>query len=256
MEFVDTHTHVYLENFDEDRDEVIARAIEKGVSRILLPNIDPSSFEALHRLSGKYPDQCFPMMGLHPTSVKQDWEDVLEKVKHLLDSRKYFAVGEIGIDLYWDKTYQKEQEQAFLTQCGWAAERSLPVSIHCRESLDLVISLLEEHSFKGLRGVFHCFTGTREQAGRIINLGFHLGIGGVLTFKNSGLKKELRGLSPEHMVLETDAPFLAPMPYRGKRNEPAYIPLIANHLADALDMDPEEVAERTTRQAKHIFKLP
>lgn len=255
MIFVDTHTHLYLNAFDDDREDVVRNAIGKNIEIMLLPNIDSTSIDHLHSLCMEFPENCFPMMGLHPTSVKENYRDELSIVEAQFEKHKYVAVGEIGIDLYWDKTFAKEQEIAFRQQVDMALEMGLPIAIHSRESIDLLISILHDYNKSGLRGVFHCFTGTLEQAHQIIDLGFLLGIGGVLTFKNSKLEEVVRMINPDHILLETDAPFLAPVPYRGKRNESAYIRLIARKLADILNKSLDEVAERTTSNALELFGL-
>jgi TatD DNase family protein len=253
MKLVDTHTHLYLNAFDEDREECLQRAIASGVNAFLLPNIDRSSIAPMKALVRAWPQHCFPMMGLHPTSVKENWEDELSVIKEELDRGAYSAVGEIGIDLYWDQSFRDIQIEVFCLQAQWAAAKQLPVSIHCRESMDLLLDTLESLALPGLQGVFHCFTGNAKQAARIIEMGFHLGIGGVFTFKNAGLRLVLKDLGPGALVLETDAPFLAPVPYRGKRNEPAYIPLVVRHLADTLGYKAEEIAEITTANALKVY---
>lgn len=253
MKLVDTHTHLYLNAFDEDREESLQRAIAAGVDRFLLPNIDRSSIAPMKAMAAAWPQHCFPMMGLHPTSVKENWEEELAVIKEELDKGSYSAVGEIGIDLYWDQSFRDIQIEVFKMQAKWAVEKHLPISIHCRESMDLVLDTLESLALPGLQGVFHCFTGNEKQAARIIGMGFYLGIGGVFTFKNASLRTVLKDLGPEALVLETDAPFLAPVPYRGKRNEPAYIPIIVRHLADTLGNSPEEIAEITTANALKVY---
>ena len=230
MIFTDTHTHLYLNAFDEDRDKVVKKAITENVECMLLPNIDRGSVDGLLKLCNKFPDNCFPMMGLHPTSVKDNYREELESVKDWFEKGDFIAVGEIGIDLYWDKTYQKEQEEAFRFQIDLAIDKDLPIVIHSRESFDEIFQVLEDYRNTELKGVFHCFTGTAKQAGLAIELGFYLGIGGVVTFKNSGLDKVVENVDMEHLLLETDSPFLAPMPFRGKRNESSYINLIANKI--------------------------
>jgi len=255
MIFIDTHTHLYLNAFDDDREDVVNKAIEKNIEIMLLPNIDRTSMESMHSLCQKFPDNCFPMMGLHPTSVKDDFLEELSIIRDQFASNEYVAVGEIGIDLYWDKKFVREQEIAFRNQVDMALEMNLPVVIHSRESIDLLISILSKYNKSGIRGVFHCFTGTIEQAQKIIDLGFYLGIGGVLTFKNSKLDEVIRRIDLDHILLETDAPFLAPVPYRGKRNESAYIRLIARKLADIKSVSIEEVAERTTSNARDLFGI-
>lgn len=251
--FVDTHTHLYLKEFTADIDEVIKKAIHAGVSTFLLPNIDSSSIDVLNALCNKYPAYCFPMMGLHPCSVKENYLDELTIAYNLLKTKKYIAVGEIGIDLYWDKTFYTQQVDALIKQINWALELGLPIVIHCRNSFDEIYEILS--SFKKLpKGIFHCFSGNEEQANKIIDTtNFKLGIGGVLTFKNSGLDKAIANIDLKHLVLETDAPYLAPVPYRGKRNEPCYIPLIAEKLAEIKKCTVSQVATITTANAKEVF---
>lgn len=255
MNLIDTHTHIYAEEFDHDRDEAIQRAIDLGVTKLLLPNIDLESIEPMHKVCDQYPENCFPMMGLHPTSVKQDYQKVLAKIKTELDNRKYIAIGEIGIDLYWDKTCAKEQRLALLEQFQWAIDYKLPVVIHSRESLPEIIETIREFNHPDLRGVFHCFPGTQQQAEEVINAGFFLGIGGVVTFKNSGLDKEIEGIDLKNIIIETDSPYLTPTPYRGKRNESAYVNLIAQKLADIYNVSTEEVARITTENASKLFQI-
>jgi len=251
--FVDTHTHLYSEEFSTDIDEALKKAIDAGIERFFLPNIDSSSADGMHHLCEKHPQHCFPMMGLHPCSVKENYKEELVIVYKYLQSRKYVAVGEIGIDLYWDKTFYKEQVEAFEQQINWALEFNLPIVIHCRNSFDEIYEVL--CSFKKLpKGIFHCFSGNAEQAQKIIDkTNFKLGIGGVVTFKNSGLDKAIENVDLKHLVLETDSPYLAPMPYRGKRNESAYIPLIAAKIAEVKKCSLLEVANATTDNAKEIF---
>ncbi|MCO6491588.1 MAG: TatD family hydrolase [Phaeodactylibacter sp.] len=255
MRLIDTHTHLYLEQFDEDRDEMIQRALDSGVEQFFLPNIDSSSITKMLELEEAYPGRCFAMMGLHPCSVKEDYEEELAIVRDWLDERPFCAVGEIGIDLYWDKSFLEQQKEAFRIQAGWAKELGLPVVLHSREATDILIGLVEEAKDERLRGVFHCFSGTEEQARRIIELGFFLGIGGVVTFKNAGLDKVMEKIGLEHVVLETDSPFLAPAPYRGKRNESAYVRLVAEKLAAIKGVSFREVAETTSRNAGQLFPV-
>lgn len=250
---IDTHTHLYLPQFDEDRAEVIDRANEKGVERFYLPNIDSTSMDAMFALEAAHPESCFAMMGLHPCSVKENYEEELALVKKWLDTRDFCAVGEIGIDLHWDKTTLDIQKKAFRQQIDWAKEYELPIVIHSRESIDIIIEILEEEKDRRLRGIFHCFTGNVEQANKIIALGFYLGIGGVLTFKNSGLDKTIAKVGLEHLVLETDSPYLSPTPFRGKRNESAYVELVAKKLAEVKQVEIEEVAKATTANSEKIF---
>jgi TatD DNase family protein len=256
MILTDSHAHLYLEHFDPDRDQVIGNAIQKGVKYMLLPNIDKESILPMMQLAGKYPGHCFPMMGLHPTSVGPDYADQLEAVKSWLKKGKFYAIGEMGIDLYWDKTYFAEQQDAFRIQVELALEYDLPLVIHSRNSFDEIFRLMDEVWQPGLKGVFHCFTGTLEQAEHIINLGFLLGIGGVITYKNSGLPEVIEKISLEHLLLETDAPFLAPVPYRGKRNESAFIPDIAQKIAEIKKVTIEDIAKITTQNAINLFHLP
>lgn len=256
MTFIDTHNHIYLPEFDEDRSSVIEEAIQAGVTKILLPNVDSSTIGAMLQLSESYPNNCFPMMGLHPTSVKENVEEELAIVEKLLKEKTFIAIGEIGIDLYWDKTFVQEQEEAFKFQVALAKKYNLPIVIHSRDSFDELLNLLDKIHTPELNGVFHCFTGTEKQAQKIINeYGFKLGIGGVLSFKNSGLADQIKNIGLEHFILETDAPYLAPVPYRGKRNQPAYIPLIAQKLAEVKGVSVDEIAERTTQNAKELFNL-
>jgi TatD DNase family protein len=254
--FVDTHAHTYAEAFAEDRDQSIERALENGVKKILLPNIDLESLPGLLQLQEKYPDICYPMIGLHPCDVKPDtYETVLKTLKQELDSKpsKYIAIGETGIDLYWDKSTQEAQIEALEIQVQWCKETLKPIVLHARESLEVLIEVLSRPKNKGIRGVFHCFTGTFAQAQQIIAMGFDIGIGGVLTFKKSSLVEVIEKLPLEHIILETDSPYLAPTPYRGKRNESAYIPIIAQKLAEIKGISIEEVAKCTTENAERIF---
>ncbi len=255
MLFVDTHTHLYLEQFRLDRTETIERAFQKKVKYMLLPAIDSHSFEAMMKLHEDYPQHCFPMIGLHPTHVKKDVAEQLAFVEKYLDDKRFLAIGEIGIDLYWEDSFLKEQEHAFRQQLTWSMKKNLPVVIHSRESMNMIIDILEEKENQSASGIFHCFTGSLEQANRILALGdFKLGIGGVLTFKNSGLSQLVRDIDLEDIVLETDSPFLAPAPYRGKRNESAYIPIIAEHLSQIKGVDVDEIAAITTNNTGKIFK--
>lgn len=252
---VDTHTHLYSSQFDDDLEAVIGRAIENGVERMLLPNIDRSSTDALWNVVNTFPERCFPMMGLHPCSVNETYKDELDHVEKELATGRYIAVGEIGIDLYWDKTYVNEQVTAFGQQMNWAKELNLPVAIHCRESFDEIFASVEKVQDGRLRGVLHCFTGTEEQARKCIDLGLHLGLGGVLTFKKSGIDAAIKDIPMEWLVLETDSPYLAPTPYRGKRNESAYTKLVAEKLAEVKEMTLDEVAAITTKNAEQLFNL-
>jgi TatD DNase family protein len=257
MHLVDTHTHLYSDQFKEDREEMFKRAQENGISHFFLPNIDAGSIKGMNELVAKYPKSCYPMMGLHPCSVKENVEEELKLMKNELDSStSYVAVGEIGIDLYWDKTFLKQQEYAFRKQIEWAKEKGLPIVIHCREAFQEILQILDEVNDNRLTGIFHCFTGNEEQARNILAYGgFKLGIGGVITFKNAGLDKVVKTLSLNDLVLETDAPYLAPAPYRGKRNESAYLLLVAEKLAELFEVSMEEVQQITSQNAFSIFKI-
>ena len=254
MRLIDTHTHLYAKQFDSDRDVMIQRAADAGVEQFFLPNIDSSSIPGMLALEEKYPERCFAMMGLHPCSVKENVEEELKVVESWLQKRPFCAVGEIGIDLYWDKTFFEQQKEAFLRQIRWAKSMDLPIVIHAREATDLIIGLLEQEKDERLRGIFHCFTGTAAQAEAIIGLGFLLGIGGVVTFKNAGLDKVVAGIDLQHLVLETDAPYLAPAPKRGKRNESAYVRLVAEKIAAVQQRPFAEVAAQTTANALALFQ--
>ena len=255
MKFIDTHTHLFSPQFDEDRNVVVQNAIEAGITRMLLPNIDVESIPAMHDLADSFPKNCYPMMGLHPCSVNESWEKDLATIYEWLNQRDYCAIGEIGMDLYWDQSTRNLQEQAFRAQITWAKERKLPVVIHVREAFDETLAIIDELNDERLTGVFHCFTGTPNQAQHIIEYGgFKLGIGGVLTFKNSGVDKVIKEIDLKHLILETDAPYLAPTPKRGKRNESAYLTYIASKLAEIKDCSIEDIAQLTTENAKALFK--
>jgi len=253
--FTDTHAHLYLEEFDQDRDQVMQRAASKYVFNLFLPNIDSASLERLLKVCENWPHLCYPMMGLHPTSVGLNFRDELVTVSRYLSDPKYrfYAVGEIGIDLYWDRTFEKEQTEAFNIQLDMAVEHHLPVAIHTRNSIEVALDVLESRNDQGLTGVFHCFSGDVTQAERAVKLGFYLGIGGVITYKKSGLTDVVSAMPLESFLLETDAPFLPPVPHRGKRNEPSYIPLIAQKISEIKGLTLEEVAEVTTRNAGKLF---
>jgi TatD DNase family protein len=251
--FVDTHTHLYAEEFDTDRTALINKAIANGVSRFYLPNIFSESIQGMLDLEENYPSICFPMMGLHPCEVKENYLDELALAENWLKQRSFTAIGEIGIDLYWDKTFLKEQQIAFRTQIDWALKYNYSIVIHCRDAFDEIYDILKSYS-KLPKGIFHCFSGNIEQANKIIDLGhFKLGIGGVLTFKNSGLDKVVEQIDLKHLVLETDAPYLAPAPFRGKRNEPIYLLEVAKKLAEIKNCSINEVAEMTTQNANFVF---
>lgn len=253
MIITDTHTHLYSEAFDEDRDLVIANALEKGVSRFFIPAIDSSYTQRMLDLEKDFPEHVFLMAGLHPTHVKENYQEELLHVSNMLEEHKYYAIGEIGIDLFWEKEYLIEQQNAFVSQIKLAKENKLPIVIHCRDAFDEVFEILEQEKGEDLRGIFHCFTGTFEQAQKAISYNMKLGIGGVVTFKNGKIDKFLQGIDLEHIVLETDAPYLAPTPYRGKRNESGYIVNVLEKLADIHRLTKEEVAKVTTNNSIKVF---
>ena len=251
----DTHTHLYSEQFDDDRNEMIQRAKKAGVSRFFIPAIDSSYTERMLSLENNYPNDVFLMMGLHPTSVKENYQEELAHVKEMIDKRKFFAIGEIGIDLYWDKTFLTQQQEAFRTQIQWAKENNLPIVIHCREAFNEIFEILEAEKGDDLFGIFHCFTGTLEQAEKAISYNMKLGIGGVATFKNGKIDKFLNQIDIKHIVLETDSPYLAPTPYRGKRNESSYITNVVDKLVDIYGITFDEISEITTQNSKDIFSV-
>ena len=251
----DTHTHLYASQFDEDQNEMMQRAKEAGVSRFFIPAIDASYTERMLQLEKNYPNDVFLMMGLHPTSVKENYVEELAHVKKWIDKKDFYAIGEIGIDLYWDKTFLAQQQEAFRTQIQWAKEKKLPIVIHCRDAFDEIFEVLETEKGDNLFGIFHCFTGTIEQAEKAISYNMKLGIGGVATFKNGKIDKFLNEIDLKHIVLETDAPYLAPTPYRGKRNESAYITKVVDKLVDIYGLPFEEIAEITTQNSKDVFGI-
>lgn len=253
MILADSHAHVYSEQFKPDRDAMLSRAYEAGVQTIYMPNIDHTSIDVMLETEARFPHQCYPMMGLHPCSVGKHFEKQLYEVEEWLAKRPFAAVGECGIDLYWDKTLLAEQQEALRIQIAMAKQHKLPLVLHTRDAFRETADLIEAAQDGTLRGVFHCFSGSKDEAEEVIRLGFKLGIGGVATFKNGGLDKTLPGIALEHVLLETDCPYLAPMPHRGKRNEPAYLPLIARRVADILGKDEEEVVEATTRNTKELY---
>jgi TatD DNase family protein len=255
MQLIDTHTHLYLPEFDTDRDEAVNRAVSNGIVKMLMPNIDTDSVDRMLSAGNRYLDICYPMMGLHPTSVKDDYREQLDKLEQLFIEHKFIAVGEIGIDLYWDKTYLREQEKAFRRQVAFAVENRLPVVVHSRESFKEVFNVLEEFRGSALKGVMHAFTGGREEIQIVDKLGLKLGIGGIVTFKNSGLDRVLAEVDPSKIVLETDSPYLAPVPYRGKRNESSYVPLINRKVAEIFSISEEKAAELTYNNSMELFSL-
>ena len=255
MIITDTHTHLYSDQFDEDRNEVIQRALDAGVTRLFIPAIDSTFLESMLKLEKEFPENTFLMMGLHPTHVKENVDEELAFVKKWLDKRTFYAVGEIGIDLYWDKTFLKQQQYAFKQQIKWAKEKKIPVAIHCRDAFDEIFEILEEEKGADLFGVFHCFTGNLEQAKKAISYNLKLGIGGVVTFKNGKIDKFLNEIPLEHIVVETDAPYLAPTPFRGKRNESSFITKVVDKLSDIYQISPQEVAKITTKNSQDIFGI-
>lgn len=255
MTLVDSHAHIYSEQFKQDREEALARALAEGVEKIYMPNIDHTSIDIMLETEEKHPNQCIAMMGLHPTSVDKDFEKELYLVEEWLDKRKFAAVGECGIDLYWDKTFLPQQQEALRVQLELAKNHQLPIVLHTRDSFDETYEIIAAAQDGTLKGIFHCFSGTVEQAEKVKELGFLMGIGGVATFKNGGLDKVLQHVSLDDLVLETDCPYLAPVPHRGKRNEPVYLPLVARRVAELMQKPVEEVAQTTTRNALNLFKL-
>ncbi len=255
MNLIDTHAHIYSDEFENDRAGAIERAKTAGVNKILMPAIDSSTHENMLRLEEEYAGTCISMMGLHPCSVKENYEEELRIAEEYLVKQKFMAVGEIGLDFYWDVSFKDQQYAAFHRQVEWALAYDIPISIHSRNATDECIKVVQEHQQGKLRGVFHCFSGTPGQAMQLIELGFYLGIGGVLTFKNAGLDKIVKEIDLSCMVLETDAPYLAPVPFRGKRNECSYIPYILQKLADIKEMPTDIVARITTTNAEKLFGL-
>ncbi|MEN9323796.1 MAG: hypothetical protein RL699_1576 [Bacteroidota bacterium] len=255
MAFTDTHTHLYSEEFQDDQAEMMQRSLAAGVSRFFVPAIDSSCTDAMYALEANYPNEVFLMMGLHPTYVKDNYQDELAHVEKQLAARKFYAIGEIGIDLYWDKTHLEEQKIAFTTQIQWAKKYKLPIVIHCRDAFDEIFDVLESQKGPDLFGIFHCFTGTKDQALQAISYNMKLGIGGVVTFKNGKIDQFLHDIPLKHLVLETDAPYLSPVPHRGKRNESAYIPLVAQKLSEIYGFSMDEIAQITTQNSKAVFGI-
>lgn len=255
MLLTDTHTHLYYETDEVKQAALLQRCFDQGIDRLFLPNVDVASIARIDELVSRYPENCFAMSGLHPCEVGGNYADVLAEIKASMPSRKIYAIGEIGIDLYWDKSTLKFQQEAFAIQIGWAKEMGLPIVIHCREAFDEVFEVLEQHKDEKLFGILHCFTGNLEQAKRCIDLGFYLGIGGVLTYKKAGLDLVLYDIPLEHIVLETDSPYLAPVPFRGKPNESSYLIHIAKKVAELYQLPVEEVAEITTANSRKIFNI-
>lgn len=251
--WIDTHAHIFAKEFDADRDDMMRHAQDHSIGKIFMPNIDHTTIDRMLELEAKYPGVCYSMMGLHPCHVKKDFEKELYIVENWLNKRKFSAVGEMGTDLYWDKTFWDQQVEAFTIQAGFARKHNLPIVVHCRESIDQTLELVEKLQDGKLKGVFHCFTGSKEQAEKLVKLGFYLGIGGVATFKKGGMENVLPHVPLDRIVLETDSPYLAPTPHRGKRNEPAYIPLIAQRVAELKNTNLAEVQRATTHNALALF---
>ena len=253
--FIDTHTHIYTDAFDEDRDEAIKRAMAAGVSQLILPAIDSKTTAVMHEVKHNYPDYVHLMIGLHPTHVGVNADEELAHVKEQLDAHSFVAIGEIGMDLYWDKTYQIQQQEAFACQIKWALAADLPIVIHCRDAFEPVFEVLEGFKDARLRGVFHCFTGTKADAQRALDLNFYLGVGGVVTFKNGKIDQFLSDFPIEKILLETDSPYLAPTPHRGKRNESSYLPIVADKMAKLFNISIVEMARITSKNARQLFDL-
>ncbi len=254
MNFIDTHTHLFLEEFDNDIKQVIIRALNNNINRFILPNVNISTVEKMMRLVSKFPENCFPLIGIHPSSIKENYEKDMLVVENNLKKHKFYGIGEIGIDLYWDKTFLEYQKEAFIYQIKLAKKHNLPIVIHTRKAFNEVFKIIDQYNDNDLKGIFHCFGGNITQANKIIDYkGFKLGIGGVVTFKNTNLRKVLKKVDLQHIVLETDAPFLTPSPMRGQRNESAYILNIAKEIAEVKNISLNEVASITTTNAEEIF---
>ena len=255
MQIIDTHNHLYLNQFKDDVDLVIERAKNAGIDKFIFPAIDSSHFKDMHELRNRYPENIYLMSGLHPVSVKDNYKEELNLVLKSLETHNYVAIGEIGIDLYWDKTFLKQQQEAFEFQIRLAVSNNLPIVIHCRDGFDEIFEILDAEKCSRMRGIFHCFTGTLEQAVRAINLGFKLGIGGVVTFKNGGIDKFLNKIDIKNIVLETDAPYLSPVPHRGKRNESFYVTYILKKVSELYGLNEQEIAKITSKNALEIFNI-
>jgi TatD DNase family protein len=255
MQLIDTHTHIYLPQFDEDRDQAVSRAIKNNVVKLLMPNIDADSVHDMIAVENRFPGICYSMIGLHPTSVKEDFEGQLEEMENMTLNHRFYAVGEIGIDLYWDKSHLEEQIKAFNHQIEFALEKELPIVIHARDSFSEIFKIIDYYIGSGLRGVFHAFSGSSDDAKTVIGMGLKLGIGGVVTFKNSGLDGIVKEAGIENIILETDSPYLAPVPYRGKRNESSYLSLINDKVAGILELSNEETARITYNNSVQLFGL-
>jgi TatD DNase family protein len=255
LKFIDTHTHIYLEQFDNDRPAAIGRARQAGISHMLMPNIDSQSVAPMLAVAEDYPDMCIPMMALHPTSVKENYQEELDVVDGWLRERRFVAVGETGMDLYWDSTFSEQQKDSLARHVSWAVQYNLPLVLHARNSLDELFDVLTAHRHLSFTGVFHCFPGNARQAARVLDMGFMLGIGGVVTYKKSLMPEVIKFTGLDNIILETDAPYLAPVPHRGKRNESAFLTHIAEKIAEIAGVDVEEVATSTTANARKLFKI-
>jgi len=255
MHFIDTHAHVYAAELTSDLDLVMKNALAIGINKIIMPAIDSSSLDAMLKVEQQFPENCIAMMGLHPCYVKENYKEELKLVEEWIGKRNFIAIGEIGLDFYWDRTFTKEQHIVFETQMQWALDLNLPIAIHTRNAMGETIEAVKPFAKKGLRGVFHCFSGSKESAEQIIGMGFHLGLGGVLTYKNAGVAEAVKDIPMEYLVLETDAPYLAPVPYRGKTNEPAYMLEVAKKLAEIKSLLLHEIAAITTSNAEKLFGL-
>lgn len=252
---IDSHSHIYLKDFDDDRDAVVQRAVDAGIVKIVLPNVDGETIEQLLSVSNNFPGICFPLMGLHPTSVNADYKKELEKVELMLDQQHFYGIGEIGIDLYWDKTFKQEQIEVFRHQIRLAKSKGMPIVIHVRNSFEEVFEVVEKEQDGALKGIFHCFSGNVAEANKIIALDFKIGIGGVVTFKNSNLREVLQHIDISHLVLETDSPYLAPVPFRGKRNETAYLRIVAENIAEVYSLPFNQVAKVTSSNVEELFGI-
>lgn len=253
MEFIDSHAHIYLPQFEKDLEDVVRESKETGIAKIFMPNVDLETIDSMLKVESQFPGYCIPMMGLHPCSVTAQYAKALDTIYNWLTKRSFAAIGEIGLDTYWDKSYYREQVKVLNKQLDWANELELPVVIHCRETMKETLDLIEKRKGQQLKGVFHCFIGTTEDAIRVVNAGFYLGIGGVATFKNGGLENVIKGIELERMLLETDAPYLTPVPFRGKRNDPSKLPYIAEKIAKVKGCTVEQVAEVCTDNTQSLF---
>ncbi len=254
MRFIETHAHIYSEEFSQDLAIIVKSALSNGIDKIYMPAIDSTAIDSMLAVEASYPNNCFAMMGLHPCYVKENYKEELLIVESWLSKRKFAAIGEIGLDFYWDTTFKQQQYETFELQMQWALDYDLPIVIHTRNAMGETIELVKPFAKKGLKGIFHCFSGSKESASDIIGMGFHLGLGGVLTYKNAGVAEAIKEIPMEWLVLETDAPYLSPVPYRGKRNEPAYMIEVAKKLAEIKGLPLHEVAEITSMNAEGIFK--